>query len=443
MSHAEHDETFKAPPPVARRRGDILIVLSMAIVAVAFGAGLLVHGGFGFGPSLIGALSLFVLSMFLHTMMRRLERVAPQAAAEPAQSFEDHAGASPAQSAPDAGLRADEHGWGEPQAVNDLVRQLATELKRSPESAPMPPPVPKAAPRAEAARPMPAPARPLASELPPVAAERVNARPAPPPQRPVAHPAAPVAPVTREGLDAVLARAVETEDVEIHLQPVMTLADRRTHLYEAHPRVRDGRGGLIRPEVYGRVAFETGLAAGVERVASRRTVQILSRLIERGKQRPMFTAISAETLRDGTFLRAIHETLKSGPTLPANLILEMPEASLAALGPAERDAIHALASAGFRFALQDVLQLDMQALGDLPITFVKLAPAVLRGQPGAAAGLVARVRSIGAEPVVDGVSEDHDIAVAQALGIVLGQGALLSEPRPLKADVVGDIRTGT
>ncbi|MFO1170731.1 MAG: EAL domain-containing protein [Hyphomicrobiaceae bacterium] len=442
MSHAEHDETFKAPPPVARRRGDILIVLSMAIVAVAFGAGLLVHGGFGFGPSLIGGLSLFVLSMFLHTMMRRLDKVAPEVEAETAQGFDVDAPAA-TQGDPDTAARGDDHGWGEPQAVNDLVRQLATELKRSPESAPVPPPLPKAAPRAEAARPMPAPARPLASELPPVAAERVNARPAPPPQRPVAQPVAPVAPVAREGLDAVLARAVETEDVEIHLQPVMTLADRRTHLYEAHPRVRDGRGGLIRPEVYGRVAFETGLAAGIERVAFRRTVQILSRLIERGKQRPMFTAISAETLRDGTFLRAIHETLKSGPMLPANLILEMPEASLAALGPAERDAVHALASAGFRFALQDVLQLDMQALGDLPIAFVKLAPAVLKGQPGAAAGLVARVRSIGAEPVVDGVAEDHDIAVAQALGIVLGQGSLLSEPRPLKADVVGDIRTGT
>lgn len=439
MSNAERDDFLKAPPPAPKRRGDIFIVLSMAIVAIAFGAGLVVHGGFGIGPSLIGGLSLFVLSMFLHTIMRRLETVSPSRTT-PDDEIESDGDAREA--APVASARAErasaaaesEHGWGEPAAVNDLVRQLATELQKSPDAAP----TPKPGTRAEAARPMPAAARPLSPDLPPVAAERMGTRPAS--QRPPI-PTTPV--MAREGLEAVLERAVGTEDIEIHLQPVMTLADRRTQLYAAHPRVRDGRGGLIRPETYGRAAYEAGLAADIERIAFRRTVQILSRLVERGKQRPMFCPISAETLRDGTFLRAIHETLKAGPALSANLILEMPEASIGQLGAAERDAVHALANAGFRFALKDVLQLDMAALGDLPIAFVKLAPAVLRGQPGAAAGLVARVRSIGAEPVVDGVMEEHDIAIAQALNIVLGQGSLLSEPRPLKADVIGDMRTGT
>ena len=37
----------------------------------------------------------------------------------------------------------------------------------------------------------------------------------------------------------------------------------------------------------------------------------------------------------------------------------------------------------------------------------------------------------------------HADAVAQALGIVLGQGGFLSEPRPLKAEVIGEARTGT
>jgi EAL domain-containing protein (putative c-di-GMP-specific phosphodiesterase class I) len=135
--------------------------------------------------------------------------------------------------------------------------------------------------------------------------------------------------------------------------------------------------------------------------------------------------------------------LKAGPALASNLIFGLAEGDLPRLGPAEREAVHALANAGFRFSLQDVMQLDMAVIGDLPVAFVKLMPIALSGQPGHAAGLVGRARSIGAEPVIDGVQDDRDLAIAQALGIVLGQGGYLSEPRPLKADVIGDMRTGT
>ncbi len=443
MPNANRETFLRDAPPRPSRARDLVIVISMAIVSLAFGAGLLVNGGFGFGPSIIGGLGLFVLSMFIHTMMRRLQSLSSHAheqsdadlAMEEAEvSIALHPEAQVSGGTANAKLGAPEddvaHGWGEPESVNDLVRQLATELQKSPE------PVPASASRAQPARPMPKPAEPLAADPPPPVLERAQPRPVP--SRAPAPPAA-----AREDLAEVLRRAVSAEDIEIHLQPVMTLADRRTQLYEAFPRVRDGRGGLIRPEIYQRPAAVTGLLADIDRMAFRRTVQILGRLIERGKQRPMFTPLAADALRDGTFLRAFHETLKAGPAFAANLVFELPEADLSRLGPSERDAIHALANAGFRFSLQDVVQLDMGLIGDLPIAFVKLLPIAISGQPGHAAGLVARIRSIGAEPVVDNVQDERDIAVAQALGIVLGQGGFLSEPRPLKADVVGDARTGT
>ncbi len=442
MPNASRETFLRDSPPRPSRVRDLVIVISMAIVSVAFGAGLLVNGGFGFGPSIIGGLGLFVLSMFIHTMMRRLQTLSSHShdeseAGEPEEEADVSVALHPdahvsggAAARPVAPEEDASHGWGEGDSVNDLVRQLATELQKSPE------PAPASGSRAQPARPMPKPAEPLAADLPPPALERAQQRPIPP--RTPAPPAA-----AREDLTEVLRRAVSAEDIEIHLQPVMTLGDRRTQLYEAFPRVRDGRGGLIRPETFQRPAAAAGLLADIDRIAFRRTVQILGRLIERGKQRPMFTPLAADALRDGTFLRAFHETLKAGPAFAANLIFELPESDLGRLGPSERDAIHALANAGFRFSLQDVVQLDMALIGDLPIAFVKLLPIAISGQPGHAAGLVARVRSIGAEPVVDNVQDEHDIAVAQALGLVLGQGGFLSEPRPLKADVVGDARTGT
>jgi EAL domain-containing protein (putative c-di-GMP-specific phosphodiesterase class I) len=445
MSNADQEIYPRATPPARSRVSDAIIVSSMIIVSLAFATGLGINGGFGIGPSIIGGLGLFVLSMLIHTIVRRvqsltLERVHP---AEPDESGEVSLELDRTD-APRRSVVAGEgdlgHGWGEPEAVNDLVRQLTTELQNVPDGASStasPRAAPSPLPHGETSRPMATNARPLGQELPATATDR--------PQRnvPPRTPVPPIARQPREDLAEVVRRAYEAEGIEIHLQPVMSLGNRRAQLYESFPRLRDGRGGLIRPETYARACTDAALLAGIERLAFRRTVQILGRLVERGKQRPIFCPLSAEALRDGTFLRAFHETLKAGPALASNLIFELSEADLARLGPAERDAIHALANAGFRFSLQDVMQLDMAAIGDLPIAFVKLLPIALHGQPGHAAGLVARVRSIGAEPVVDGVEGDHDISVAQALGIVLGQGGFLSEPRPLKADVVGEFRTGT
>ena len=262
MSNADRDSYLKGSPPGRSRARDLVIVVSMALVSIAFGAGLLVNGGFGLGPSVIGGLGLFVLLMFMHTIMRRLQTLSSERGASGAASETSDAAMTLDHGSPPAGERraaagspavaADdgEHGWGEPAAVNDLVRQLATELKKAPDTvmpaavAPIPPP--PIDPRAETARPMPAPARPLASARTPSPVERQASRPVPP-----RAPVSPVA-VAREDIIEVVQRAIETEDIEIHLQPVMSLADRRTQLYEAFPRIRDGNGGFIRPETYAR-----------------------------------------------------------------------------------------------------------------------------------------------------------------------------------------------
>jgi cyclic-di-GMP phosphodiesterase TipF (flagellum assembly factor) len=445
MSNADREIDLRGPLPARSRVRDTVIVVAMATVSLAFGAGLMVNGGFGFGPSLIGGLGLFVLSMFIHTMLRRLQLLAAErgptnaAFAADASDFEFQQDGGLGRSAARGRISGEGdygHGWGEPEAVNDLVRQLTTEMQKEPDSKTASPRVAPSLSEPQTARgPIPTKARPPGPELPPLA-DRTAPRTAP-------ASASPAAVTTRDDLVEVLRRACEAEDIEIHLQPVMSIADRRTHLYEAFPRVRDGRGGLIRAETYVPTAANAGLLPDIERLAFRRTVQILGRLIERGKQRPIFCPLSTDALRDGTFLRAFHETLKAGPALASNLIFELAEGDLPRLGPAEREAVHALANAGFRFSLQDVMQLDMAVIGDLPVAFVKLMPIALSGQPGHAAGLVGRARSIGAEPVIDGVQDDRDLAIAQALGIVLGQGGYLSEPRPLKADVIGDMRTGT
>ncbi|MEZ5925613.1 MAG: EAL domain-containing protein [Hyphomicrobiaceae bacterium] len=456
MPNAGRDTTPRDDAPDQSRWRNLAIVASMAVVSLAFGAGLLVNGGFGLGPSIIGGLGLFVLAMLLHTILRRLRDLSrsqrrarmagePATAAAEAYAVDDRElgyDSGPADFATTRDEDAGAHGWGEPAAVNDLVRQLATELRKAPDEPASAPSKALASPpsagvKTPPVRPMPIPAPPLESTATQVAVERAAPRPAPP--------RAPMPPqaTRRDDVAEIVRRAIEGQDMEIHLQPVMSLNDRRVHLYEAFPRLRDSRGGLVKPEAYARAAADLGLATDLERVAFQRMAQILARLIERGKQKPMFVPLSADALRDGTFLRAFHETLKAGPSFAANLVFELPESDVGRLGPAERDAIRALANAGFRFSLQDVVQLDMELIGDLPIAFVKLLPIALSGAPGSAAGLVARVRSMEAEPVVDGVQSDNDVAVARALGIVLGQGSLLSEPRPLKAEVIGTTRTGT
>lgn len=299
---------------------------------------------------------------------------------------------------------APDHGWGEASAVDALVRQYAQELDRSTDELPAP----------------------KFGKLP-----KPELRGASSPRQPVREPAA-----KTEGPLAVVLRQAADGAVDIHLQPVVSFADRKARMYEVFPRILAPNGKVLDQDDYGPEAGEMGLSLAIERAALLRCCAIQRRLSERGRARAMIFRLSSAAIRDGAFLERLITDLRPDPLLADLVIFEVDQREIEQGDGVEREGMELLGNAGFRFSLgsAETLGLEVEELAVRRIGFVRVTPSVLSAEQNPAA--VTDLRNGGIETIVTGVQREEDVRVARAFGLVLGQGGLFSEPKPLRADVV-------
>jgi len=112
--------------------------------------------------------------------------------------------------------------------------------------------------------------------------------------------------------------------------------------------------------------------------------------------------------------------------------------------PGHTAALATLSGAGFRFALEDVADLDMDFAGltAMGFQFVKLeAPVFLEGLPIAggrvpASDVCRHLADFGLTVIVGGIDDDWLLARVLGFGVLLGKGTLFGPPKLVKADLV-------
>ncbi|MBE7245040.1 MAG: EAL domain-containing protein, partial [Actinomycetospora chiangmaiensis] len=193
--------------------------------------------------------------------------------------------------------------------VRDLTAVVSTQdaeiatLKAQP--APRPEAPPDRAPLAEPAAPAPqaAPAprasqeprheppheRPYEAAPPPVAA------PVPPPPRPVPPRPVPPRPARDPEGEAEIIRAFEGEGLEIHLQPVVTLPQRKVVAYEALARLRTG-SATAEPDSFLPVLERYGRTTELDRRMLQRAAIVMRHLARRGSETTLTYGLSPLSL---------------------------------------------------------------------------------------------------------------------------------------------------
>jgi cyclic-di-GMP phosphodiesterase, flagellum assembly factor TipF len=491
MTPMKTSETIDAPiiAPVQRkpRRGvgaiDVIVVAAMAAVAIAFSYALRIQAGFSAVPAASLSSGLFFLLALVHVLKRRIdglqvalpneatiilpaaelttagldERSLDQAAASlaaTAQTLRDGSPtARPERSArsrsrieprlqppqvgdesvgtqsPDADNVGDDHGWGEPGAVDDLVRQLAAELDREGTSAEAPADV------SVASKPTPPRGQTAGARQAPKAAPPVPTLPAAPPAA-TAKPA--IAPRASAGKDPRIAEAVEraaTGDIEIHLQPIQALGDRKPRMYEVFPRLKDTHGTLLSQSAYASTAEVMGLSLAIERAAIVRCAAIMRALAQKGRARSLIVRLSHAGIHDRAYIEGLIAELRPDPVLADLLIFEVDQIELEQGAGDERENLELLGRSGFRFSLgrAETLALEVAELQSRRIAFVRISASTFATEQDATS--VAELRSGGIETIITDIKDEASAVIATREGIVLGQGPLLSDPKPLKSDI--------
>src|SRR5882757_5781592 len=181
---------------------------------------------------------------------------------------------------------------GEINELGVLVKQLAASVAAHEDmlhsgitAAPTPPTRPATEPQDPPPRPAPA----AASAPPPVSAAAATAPQATPA-------AAPSPPRSQPQLLAAVKSAVEDNRIDIYLQPMVTLPQRKVRYYEAVTRLRDDRDQIIAADDFIGIAEANGLIGRIDHMVMLRCVQVLRRLMVRNKEVGVFCNVSAATL---------------------------------------------------------------------------------------------------------------------------------------------------
>ncbi|MEQ8433497.1 MAG: EAL domain-containing protein [Oceanicaulis sp.] len=249
----------------------------------------------------------------------------------------------------------------------------------------------------------------------------------------------------------VVREALDANRVDLYLQPVVGLPQRRTYFYEGYTRIRDADGRVLAPAEFLAAAEEANLITDVDNLLLLRCVQIVRRLTKQDRRIGVFCNVSINSLADDEFFPAFLDFLRRNSDLAGALIFEMPRAAFEARSATAARNMARLADFGFRFSIDQVsdFNLDLAELQRAGVRFVKASGQRLieaaRGQepiagrqPGALApediaGLFARY---GVDLVAEKIETEAMVVEVLDLDIAYAQGHLFGAPRPVRDDVL-------
>jgi len=252
----------------------------------------------------------------------------------------------------------------------------------------------------------------------------------------------------------VVRAALAENRVDLYLQPIVALPQRKTLYYESFSRLRDATGRVMMPAEYLAVAEPCGLVTAIDNLLLFRCVQIVRRLARQDRKIGIFCNVSMASLADESFFPQFLELLAANRDLAGSLIFELGQAAFDARGSIEARNMGKLADLGFRFSVDKVteLDLDLQDLSRSDVKFVKVAAQplldqleerdgrlIIRALPDLAAeDFAALTARYGVEIIVEKVEDERQVAEVLDLGVRFGQGHLFGEPRAIKDQVLAE-----
>jgi cyclic-di-GMP phosphodiesterase TipF (flagellum assembly factor) len=278
----------------------------------------------------------------------------------------------------------------------------------------------------------------------PVAAveqKRVAAAPAPTPP-PIAAAAGETAPTRNQTQTLAAVRAAVDENrIDIYLQPLVSLPQRKVRYYEAVTRLRDDKDQVLAAEDFIGVAESAGLIGRIDHMVMLRCVQVLRRLMVRNKEVGVFCNVAAPTLGNTAMFSQCLDFLDANRALAPSFVLEFKQATFRNLGQTETEHLAALAQRGYRFSIDHVMDLrfEPRELADRGVRFVKVPASLLLDpkqstsdiHPSDLSDLLGR---FGIDLIAEKIEGERAVVDLLDYDVRFGQGFLFAPPRPLRPE---------
>jgi diguanylate cyclase (GGDEF)-like protein len=244
----------------------------------------------------------------------------------------------------------------------------------------------------------------------------------------------------RAALEGLLRRAEERDELRLHYQPIVDLADGSIVGVEALVRWEAPDRGLLMPGDFIGLAEESGLIVSI----GRWVLEQACRQTEDWQQRHGLDSLSvgvnlsARQFQHPDLIAEVGAALAASGLEPSCLILEITESVLMQTTAATIGKLADLRRIGVRLAIDD-FGTGYSSLGYLerfPVDILKIDKTFIDGigerggRPVLARAIVQLGRALDLQVVAEGIERPDQASVLRRLGCIRGQGYLYSRPLP-------------
>jgi cyclic-di-GMP phosphodiesterase TipF (flagellum assembly factor) len=206
---------------------------------------------------------------------------------------------------------------------------------------------------------------------------------------------------------------------------------------------RDGIIAAIRRAIdSGRI--EAGrLMPSLDNLSVVRCVQVVRRLLLKSRDVGLFCNLSSATLTDSSFPKFL-EFMEANRAIAPALVFEFTQSAVRAMGPIEHESLAALAERGYRFSIDNLTDLRVEAreLNERGFRFVKAPAALLFNRVGLVstdihpADFSDLLGRFGIDLIADHIESESTVVDLLDFDVRFGQGMLFSPPRPVRAEAL-------
>lgn len=248
----------------------------------------------------------------------------------------------------------------------------------------------------------------------------------------------------REAVGEAITAAVAEGRIDLYLQPIVTLPQRKVRFYEGVSRLRTGEGDILPAADFIEQAELAGLVPKIDNLLVFRCVQVTRRLQLKSRDVGLFCNVSASTLADAAGFKQLLDFMDANRALAPALVFEFAQRAYRSFGAIEQESLAALADRGFRFSLDHVSDLRMEPkdLADRGFRYLKVPATLLLAKsanlqadihPEDLADLLARY---GIDLIAERIESESMVVDLLDYDVRFGQGFLFSAPRPVRAEAL-------
>lgn len=249
----------------------------------------------------------------------------------------------------------------------------------------------------------------------------------------------PVEDAGKQDADALrlVQNAIENDRVDLYLQPIVSLPQRKVRCFEAFSRLRQEDGNVLKPADYLDAAERANRIGLIDNMILLRAVQALRQLGPQSAQYRIFCNISPATIFDQDFFVRFTDYLDANEDLAHRLVFEFTYPAIEMMHGRVKENLKSITKRGFAFSVDHIRRFDLnwQALAEKNFRFVKASSALLLGENAKGAEGQARIKAFrdnlqanNIDLIVEKIEMETQMPEILAMGIDYGQGSLFGAP---------------